>query len=195
MKQGPLVTALTQRLQQCPHSFLAPPQMGNSTGGVNVAALVSDLLLGMGYTALTGEEAAEYRLQESPPSRNYLGLVMLSCWLLSDQSFQAVLTEEKVRQTLSHKWLRQLGAQIESRLFYSDGIRREELVRVLLHLLELQPQGESENYSLDRLKTLDSLEEKMILEQTREARERVLEIRRALAQKAAEEAASKMTRE
>src|SRR2546422_1011214 len=70
-----------------------------------------------------------------------------------------------------------------------------ELVRFCLRNLGLGPAGESVAQAQDRLTTLDSVELRRVLQDTKKAEERARAIREALAKKAAEEAAAKVTRE
>ncbi len=192
MTQGPSVTELTRWLADIPGDFLGylPEQ-----GDFDISALVSDLLLTSGQPALNKQEAAQYHRVNYPKNRNCLQILLYICHILNHPFFHDSTRGNKIRACLAHKWWSDLSALKEHSVFIQDSLRREELVRVVLHLMEVQPAGESREHAQDRLKTLDSLEEKKIEEQSQAARKRVQEIREAMARQAAEEAASKMSRE
>jgi hypothetical protein len=76
-----------------------------------------------------------------------------------------------------------------------DPDRREELVRVCLAELGLRPRGETVAQAMDRLNTLDSVERKRVVDQTREAEARARQIREAMARRAAQEAAARYSPE
>ncbi|MCU0823328.1 MAG: hypothetical protein MUF77_01635 [Leptospira sp.] len=76
----------------------------------------------------------------------------------------------------------------------TDQERAEELVRQLFSALGLIPYGETKEYFMDRLKSIDSLERIRILEETKKAQERAQEVLNKI-RREEEEAASKYNRE
>jgi hypothetical protein len=87
------------------------------------------------------------------------------------------------------------GAESSAVEWHGDPKRREEIVRSLLAVLELIPEGETEAQADDRLTRVSSAQRKRLLAAAREAEARAEVVREALAAKAAQEAADKYTRE
>jgi len=73
--------------------------------------------------------------------------------------------------------------------------RREELVRRALRACAVALPGESDAEREDRLKQVDSLERHRVLAEAAERDKRARAVRDAMAKKAAEEAAAKVSRE
>lgn len=192
MKIGPSVTALTHRLLSIPGDFIVYQE---NTGILDISPVVSDLLLSLGQPALSQQESEHFKAAGQTAEAKGLRILLCVCYLLDDPWFHGQSWGGEIRECLSHEWFRELAKIQAPGVFIQDSLRREELVRIVLNLLEIQPREETAEHSQDRLRTLDSLEEKSILQQSQAARKRVQEIREALARKAAEEAASKMSRE
>ena len=191
--EGPFLEILTRRLAETPEDFLAEPRIG-SAGQVHVAAVVGDLMRGLGASvdvialaALEGKDAKQ--------DRNRLSVTLLLCWLLADDWFrQNKLASQALLELLS-QGSAQLCAQVASRKFVTDPDRREELARFSLARLGFRPAGESVAQAQDRLTSLSSAERARVLQASRTAEARARAIREALARKAAQESADKMTRE
>lgn len=199
---APRVTALTHRLSRCPAAFLrAPmtrPRGGESIGDIHVGAVVSDLLIRLGNAPLTPGEARSLVLRQSETNTCLLRLMLLCAHILGDAAFQALppAVSERIRDFFLERKLKALAElQPNAGAFVFDPERREELVRLLLAALQLQPAGENAAESRDRLQTLDSVERERVVAASRAAHKRAQEIREALARKRAQEAASKMSRE
>jgi hypothetical protein len=191
--EGPLLEALTRRLAETPQDFLAEPRIGGA-GRVYVAAVVGDLIRGLGgnvdVAALSALEGKDAKID-----RNRLSVTLLLCWLLADDWFrQNKLAAQALLDLISHGSA-QLSAQVASRKFVTDPDRREELARFSLARLGFRPAGESVAQSQDRLTSLSSAERARVLQASRAAEARARAIREALARKAAQESADKMTRE
>jgi hypothetical protein len=88
----------------------------------------------------------------------------------------------KISSTKTSRWL------VES-----EG--NEELIRLVIRDLKLSISGETEAFSRDRLQSISLFERQRLLAISRDAEKRAKEIRRALAAKAAKEAADKYGRE
>ena len=86
--EGPPLEVLTRRLADCPPEFLAEPRTG-ARGAVNVAAVVSDLLVALGGAPLTKEQAEPFQRSSSQALRSRLRLILIACWLLDDPWFRA----------------------------------------------------------------------------------------------------------
>ena len=193
MELGPSIEALTRRLSETPPDFLAPPLKGVS-GGVNAAAVVSDLIRALGGKTLTATECEPFMRSRKAEARR-LSTVMVACWLLYDEWFRK-------RQRFAHaaydflaRGLDELAGAVDPEKLVTDPDRREELSRLTLRALDLLPAGEDERRAADRLTTLDSVERQRIVAETQKAQERMRAIQEAMRKKQAEEAAAAWGRE
>jgi hypothetical protein len=191
--EGPLLETLTRRLAETPEDFLGEPRIG-SAGQVHVSAVVGDLMRGLGanvdvaaLSALEGKDAKQ--------DRNRLSVTLLLCWLLADDWFRQNKLASQSLVDLMSQGSAQLSVQVQSRKFVTDPDRREELARFSLARLGFRPAGESVAQAQDRLTSLSSAERARVLQASRAAEARARAIREALARKAAQESADKMTRE
>jgi hypothetical protein len=195
---GPSITYLTERLIKTPEEFLMPPVMisgTKKTGKINTGAVISDLLFDTGGNFLNEEEIKFFELDYEKNASNYLNIVLIICYLFHDNWFQVnAQYSQKILKFLKED-LFELANIVNYELFVTDSERREELARLCLYKIGLIPEGENENIAADRLITLNSIERRKIIEGTRAAYLRAQKIREAIAKKAAEEAASKMSRE
>jgi hypothetical protein len=198
--EGPGLTSLTHRLTDCPAEFLIDPVFQSPKHRrfekkVHTAALVSDLLEALGGEPLTPTDLAAFPQAETPESLNLLRLLQLCCHLFYDPWFRERGGFAGRLLPFLKSGLIETAQVVAAGLFVKDAERREELARLCLAGLGLRPAGESEAQALDRLTTVDSVERKRIIAETRKAQQRAEELRQAMARKAAREAASKMTRE
>ena len=190
---GPALALLTHRLADTPAAFLAAPRIGQD-GELMVAALVNDVLL------LHGQRASARALLAFQPGpgmgeRNRLQLVALCAWLLADPWFiEAGIVHADLLRTLSEAPA-QLAPITSAAQFIVDPERREECVRVVLARLDYLPAGETPAQAESRLSAISGAERLALLAASREAERRAREIRKALAEKAAQESADKWTRE
>lgn len=189
--EGPPLEVLLRRLLEIPSDFLAEPRIGGQ-GDIDVAAVVWDVLRQAGGRPPTDKELGSYRPWGlgARAKRNRLRLVLVSCWLLADPSFQRAELAD-----LAHRFLQETLLKLDpympvDRLLH-DSDRREELVRRLLSDLGLRPAGETEAQAADRLQTLDSGARVRVLRQSAKAERRAQEVREAMARKAALDAASR----
>ena len=188
--QGPLLEHLTRRLAECPDDFLAEPKIGQD-GKVHVDAVVSDLLMDLGGKPL-GDKAARPFVSAAKKQRNYLRLVLICSWLFHDEWFRRAAGYADAVRTHLRAGLGELSGLVAADLFVTDADRREELVRLCLKALGLIPGGENEIQAADRLNTLSSVERNRVVQATREHEKRVRELREAMKQKRAYEAAAKI---
>jgi len=194
--EGPVLDTLTRRLAETPKVFLGEPIIRNR-GEVDLAAVVTDLLLVVGGRLQSEADAKDFR-PSTKAQRNEARLDLIVCWLLYDGWFHGRAELSAGIRRLLKTGLTALAALIDAERFVTDPDRREELVRLVLSLLQLRPAGESLNQAGDRLKSLDSVERDRVIREARtrkEEQERARKLREAMAQERAREAAAKANRE
>jgi hypothetical protein len=191
--EGPVLETLTRRLAECPPDFLAEPRLG-SAGVVNVAAVVSDLLVELGGAGLTPADAKNLTTP-TKQIRNRQRLMLITAWLLHDPWFRERQSLAEPAQRLLTRGLEEPAALTEATKFVNDPDRREELARLCLKELGLRPAGETQAQAQDRLATLNTAERQRVIAAARQAEERARQVREAMARQAAEEAADKWSRE
>jgi hypothetical protein len=176
------VARLTRRLADTPRDFLAEPDQ------VSVAAVVSDVLRLAGGSGLDEMGAAPFRWIRR--DRNRLRLVLITCWLVADDELVAVRRAERVRVLLT-SGVSRLAELVDAERFVADPDRREELARITLRALGIDPAGESRAQADDRLSTVDSVRRQEVLVAARQAEERAAAVRKAMEEKRAQEAAAR----
>ena len=191
--EGPALERLTRRLSECPPDFLAEP-LGEGRGVIDVPAVVSDLLSSVGDAPLDAEGQARLGEAGGALRRNRLGLILVSCWLLGDEAFRGAGHGPSAERFLT------AGLDAAARVgrfteFVTEPDRREELARLALRALGLRPAGESAAQAADRLAALDSVETARTAEASKAHQARVKHVMQAMRKKAAEEAASRISRE
>jgi hypothetical protein len=187
---GPAIEHLTRRLTACPPVFLDP-------GGFDMRAVAADLLrdlAGDPLLRIATDAIVVPPLPPHPKPQNRRNVVAVALWLLHDPAFHGLGYVRAATELLAHG-LDPLAEVVEAPLFVSDPDRREELVRVVLQALSLQPEGETAEQASDRLTTLDSAERVRVIRDTQIAEERARRVQEALRKKAEEEAAAKAMRE
>lgn len=174
------VARLTRRLADTPVDFLADP------AAVVVPAVVSDVLLMAGGTALDADAAARFEVDEPRWRR----VVLVTCWLVAEP---ALLTCGPVTLSawLSSRDLFTLSLLVDPLNFVRDPDRREELARVTLRALSLAPAGETTAQATDRLSTVDSVKRHEVLIAAKVAEERAAAVRKAMEDQRASEAAAR----
>ncbi len=199
MQDGPDLYYLLQRLQNCPGEFLLPPILESSPktykGEIFTNAVVNDLLVALedDPNPLDIEKSIRYKYSEE--NKNYLQLVLITSHLLYDGWFQSTGKLGQLVKKLLTEELQALASLVEAKQFVFDSERREELIRFCLKKLNLKPKGESEVHANDRLMSINSIERKRVIEESKAAQKRAQELREAIARQEAEEAASKWNRE
>lgn len=193
-RTGPPIERLTRRLAETPSDFLESPIPAKGDGTVvNVAAVVSDLLVDLG-----GDPIGPLPAKKLLTTRNtrLLTTNLIACWLLHDEWFlEARRFAPAAGELILGGELATLAGIVEPRLFVTDPDRREELARICLERLELRPEGESESMARDRLTTLSTIERERVIRETKEAHERMKRIQEEMRRKAAQEAAPAWGRE
>ncbi len=163
---------------------------------LNPEALWNDALIYQTKNIRIHKEFSEIPWTKIKSDPDLLGLHSVLCYFFHEPSWHGVPFQVK---DLIHFLTDRLPKLSESVKPYtewtSDGERAEELVRILMFYLKLIPEGETEKYFNDRLKSIDTLERIQILEESKKSQERAQEILRKIRQAEEEEAASKYNRE
>lgn len=192
---GPKLETLLRHLSECPGEFLESVQ-GNH-GSQQIIAIVCDLFRAYGAQnpVQLSDAWIQSILRESKPTIprvRYWGMLSIACWLMHDDWFlQRPQFALPMWNWLKSEALEKLSNIVLPSLCLSDPDRREELVRLCLHAIQIRPLGESFEQSMDRKTTLDSVERQRILQETAEAERRAREVREAMARKQALESASR----
>lgn len=201
LPEGPLVAALTHRLAECPGEFLEPALVGNQ-GIVHVDAVVCDVVRHMGGEMLAARETDVLRSGLGREKRNHLQVALVAAWLLHDPWFADRRHLAGAVLPLVAGRLVEFAGVVPAHDCVGDADRREELVRLCLTSLGVQPGAEHPAESADRLASLDSVQRLRVIEEFRAAEltkkkeeERARKIKEAMAKKEAEEAAARYGRE
>ncbi len=192
-KTAPQIEALTHRLSQCPGVFLLPPKTGG-TGTIDTGAVVSDLILDIATSFLKPKAYKQFNTNSAKDS-NWKKMVQIASWLLRDEFFigRSELTGRIL--VLFGDRLRQLATVVKAEDCVYEPARREELVRVCLEVLKINPFGETKTQAADRLQSLDSLERARVMLEAKKAEEHARKVREAMKRKKAKEASAKVMRE
>lgn len=184
---GPPLAELLRHLGDMPAAFRGPAE---------VRAVVADLV----ETLCGAPPAAAIldALEAGGPTaaqQNTRRFVLSACHLLWHPSFRAApVPREKLESFLTQE-LATLGGVVSADDLDADEERREELVRRALRALSRSLAGEAPNDAEDRLRQVDSIERRRVLVAAAERERRAREVREAMAKKAAQEAAAKVSRE
>lgn len=183
---------------EMPASFRAEPE-GFATGRVRVRAVVADLL-----ETLTGAPPDAALLDAFTPAdtgpreRNRLAWILAATHVLWHPALRGAGLPAKGRAGIAKllvEELAALSAVVSAGRLLTEEERREELVRRALRACRLALPGESDADGEDRLKQVDSIERHTVLAAAATREKRTREVREAMAKKAAEEAAAKVSRE
>lgn len=197
------VERLCRRVGAIPSVFVEEPREGQAPLATH--AILHDLVLVQCEHAPTKAFLQSFRRGAAkagsvggpyvtPAQRHFLARVL--AWLLMDEAFRGLPAKQ-----LQHAIESALGVLevVAARQFLDDADRREELVRLVLRDLGVQPEGEAEADAEDRLSSLDSVRRVRLLKEARaaedERRKREAEIAAELARKRAEEQAARYDRE
>lgn len=158
-------------------------------GDAHLAAVVSDLLETLTGTPADAALLAAFRSPEPKRQR----WVLAGARLLWHPAFLGADRAGLLRFLVQD--LAALAAVAPADGSVDDEERREELIRLALRALGRRLPGESANEGDDRLRQVDSVERRHVLNAAAGHERRAREVREAMARKAAEEAAAKVARE
>lgn len=189
------LSALLRWLRGMPGAFRAQP-VGFPGGEVRVRAVLADL-----WDEVTGQPAppallAAFEAQsDGKTERNRLRLLLAAAHVLWHPTLRASRPQpERLRRLLIQE-LPAMAAVVPADSLLDDEERGEELIRRALRAAGLHLEGETTHDAEDRLKQVDSVERHRVLAEAAQRERRAREVREAMARKAAEEAAAKVTRE
>jgi len=188
--EAPKLERLLRWLSETPPEFLLD--------GVSTPALVSDVLRDLGGDLLDSDGAQAFRADATKEKDRWAKLVQVTCWLLSQEDLARIVRERKLverAEKLLRTGLLEVAQHVAGNRWVSDPDRREELARLTLSALSLLPEGEKAAQFEDRLTTLSTVARQRVLKETEAALRRAEKIRQEMAKKAAEEAASRYSRE
>ena len=191
---------LMRWMTEMPSAFRTQPE-SLPEGRTRVRAVVGDL-----FETLLSERPSSELLDAFNPTdtgsaeRNRLRWVLAASHLLWHPAFRDApsASAEVVRPRLERLFVQELATLASVVSFDAldqDEERREELIRRATTALGLSLAGESPNEAADRLKQVDSVERRRVLVAAAARERRARQVREAMAKKAAEEAAAKVSRE
>jgi hypothetical protein len=165
-------------------------------GEANVRAVVADLIETLSRAAPPETTLAAF-VPAGPTAaeNNRLRWVLAGCHLLWHPSFRTRGVARESIERLLVQDLATLAGIVPVDELDRDEERREELVRRALRALAVTLPGESTNEAEDRFRQVDSVERRRVLIAAAEREKRAREVREAMARKAAQEAAAKVSRE
>lgn len=184
---------LLSHLKNCPEVFFEKSQFHQ--GSIHTEALIADCFRLVSGNLLLDSSAIPDRDEVSRLGERSLTAIHISCWFFSHRAFsRQPRLLAGIRNFMFHR-LTELASYVDARQWVEDEDRNEEFVRVALDCCELVPDGESEIEAADRLDALSTVKRQAVLKESSEAFERMMEIRRKMAEQKAREAANVYGRE
>ena len=180
-------------LTKCPFEFRRP-SLYTEVGGINTDALMLDVLRDINpelhHTNFlkTNEEYMTY-------SRNHIISLHIASWFFSLDVFKMKTELSELILDFSFNQLSVLSDFVEGDLWLEDEDRSEEFVRLALFSCGIVPDGETEIQAKDRMDALSTLKRNNVLSESKAAFDRIMDIRRKMAEKKAKEAANVYGRE
>ncbi|MEN2399170.1 hypothetical protein GKZ90_0005245 [Flavobacterium sp. MC2016-06] len=188
------VFELITHLRKCPDTFLKPSSF-TSSEGINSIALICDTYRTVSSKFLNKEFNIPTPDILKPIKDNHWEAIHISTWLLSHPNF---INKPSIEDKLRDFWFIELGnasRYVKFKEWISDDERAEEMVRLLLYCCEIVPNGESTNEAADKLSSISSVNRHEVLKNSYEAHERIMRIKREMAEQKAREAANTYGRE
>lgn len=188
------VFELVTHLRKCPDIFLEPSSFIESQG-LNSIALICDTYRIVSNNFFKNDFNIPTAINLKSIDDNHWRSIHISTWLLSDPNFTNI---PSIAEKLYNFWFEELqyaSVFVKYNAWISDDERAEEMVRLLLHCCEIIPDGENYDEAADKLSSLSSADRQKVLKQSYEAHERIMSIKREMAEKKAREAANTYGRE
>jgi hypothetical protein len=160
-------------------------------GAAHVPAVLRDL-----FEVVTGTAPPQsFLLAFRDPQPRWRTLVLAGAHLWWHPDLRNARPDPQGLQQFFVHDLAAMSAAVGDTALDDDVERREELVRLALRAVGASLPGESASEAADRLQQVDSVQRRRVLQAAAERERRAREVREAMARKAAEEAAAKVTRE
>ena len=188
------VFELVAHLRKCPDIFLRPSS-SIENDGLNSVALISDTYRLVCNDFLKKEFKIPSNFNLAYIDDNHWRTIHISIWLLSHPDFlNNALLEDKLYDFWFEE-LSEVSLYVKFNEWIIDEERAEEMVRLLLYCYEIIPKGESQDEAADKLSSLSSADRHKVLQQSYQAHERIMKIKKEMAEKKAREAANTYGRE
>lgn len=181
-------------LKNCSHDFFSLSIYIDKHKGIDTNALLLDVFRGIDPSmknTSTLKEDDEYRNY----TKDHLASLHIAAWFFGMEIFQKKPDLIPLIKLFLFKHLKDLSRFVKYSEWTTDEDRMEEFVRTALFACEIIPDGESMEDAIDRLDALNTLKRNNVLSASTEAFERIIEIRKQMAEKKAREAASVYGRE
>ena len=185
---------LVTHLKKCPEIFLKPSNL-LARDGLDSIALISDTYRMVSAIFLKKELNVPAKINFNSIDDNYWKAIHISCWLLYHHSFRNKPALENKLRLFWFEELYHVTQYVKYKEWITDEERAEEMVRLLLLCFEILPNGESIAEAADKLSSISSVDRQKVLRQSYEAHERIMNIKREMAEKKAREAANTYGRE
>lgn len=188
------IQELIYHLRQCPDEILESSNIHVSEG-VNTIALILDL-----YRKLMGDYlVSDIEILDESQFRNlddnHLVSIQIGCWLFNHACF---LDQRTIIPKINHFFfeaLLEVCLYVKHEAWITDEDRIEEFIRIALKSCEILPEGESSEEASNNFSAFSSVERHGVLKQSNEAFERMLAIKKEMAERKAREAANTYGRE
>jgi hypothetical protein len=182
-------------LSEMPPALRGAPE-GFPQGVVRTFAVVADLFETLFGSLPERAFLAAFSVRDkSPIERNRHAWVLAACHVLWHPCLRGRTVSRGGVEKLLVQELAGLAGVIPADALDREEERREELVRRVVRAAGLALPGERGREGEDRLRQLDSIERRRVLVAAAEREQRARQVREAMARKAAEEAAAKVSRE
>lgn len=178
----------------CPHHFMKDSKFSNEKNGIDTNALLMDVVRQIDSTQSNTSEFVDIKTWKSL-SADHLKAIQLGAWFFSLYGFDTSGISIASIQSFLIDDLKELSRFVTPKEWLSDEDRSEEFVRMALSACQIYPDGESTEDAMDRLEALSTLKRNNVLNESSEAYNRIIAIRRQMAEQKAREAANVYGRE
>ncbi len=188
---APSLSELLSWVATMPPAFRAGAT-ASASRATRVDAVVHDLLQTLTGRAPPASLLEAFEAMDPPSTSDW---VLRASWILWHPAFRRPRPAMAGLRKLLVWELPQVAAVVPVGALDGDQDRREELIRRVVRAAGRVLAGEDAQRAADRLAQVDALEHHRLMREAAEREERAREVREALARRAAEEAAAKVSRE
>ncbi|PKH51775.1 hypothetical protein CXF68_14255 [Tenacibaculum sp. Bg11-29] len=188
------VFELVTHLRKCPDAFLKS-SIFIIEKGINSSALIYDTYRLVNNDFLNNDFNIPGDGDLKGIDDNHWKAIHISIWLLNHHCFA---NTPSIVDKLYVFWFEELSntsAYVNFKKWVNDEERAEEMVRLLLKCCEVLPSNENLEEAADKLSSLSSVDRHKVIEDSYNAHERVMKIKKEMAEKKAREAANAYGRE